>query len=150
MTSSHVRRITVPATLENLEALTGMVAEFLREHGFPEQSIFETDLAVDEACTNVIRYAYAPEEGEVTVVCTVTSGGATVCITDSGRPFNPLDVAAPDLSGSIEDRPIGGLGVHLIRSLMDEVTYEYVEGKNILCMTRYRGDGSPRSNSDHL
>lgn len=150
MSREKTRRITVPATLEHLESLTGMVTGFLKEEGFPEKNIFEMDLAVDEACTNVIRYAYAPGEGEVTVECTVTPDGAKVCIIDCGNPFDPLAVEAPDLSGSVEDRPIGGLGVHLIRSLMDSVTYQYTGGRNILCMTKTRGGVLPGSESDNL
>lgn len=150
MTGGVTRRLTVPATLGHLEDLTSMVTGLLREQGFPEKTIFEMDLAVDEACTNVIRYAYAPGEGEVTVECTVTPTAATVCIIDCGHPFDPLAVEPPDLSGGVEDRPIGGLGVHLIRSLMDTVTYEYTGGKNILCMTRSRTEGLPESESDHL
>ena len=150
MTGTETRSLTVPATLEHLEALTGMVTGFLREQGFPEKTVFEMDLAVDEACTNVIRYAYAPGDGEVTVECTVSPTCARVCITDNGHPFDPLAVKTPDLTGGVEERPIGGLGVHLIRSLMDMVTYEYAAGKNILCMTKSREDVPSGSESDHL
>lgn len=150
MTGGVTRRLTVPATLGHLEELTGMVTGLLKEHGFPEKTIFEMDLAVDEACTNIIRYAYMPGEGEVTLECTVTPTSATVCIIDSGHPFDPLAVEPPDLSGGVEDRPIGGLGVHLIRNLMDTVTYEYTGGKNILCMTRFRKPGEQSNESDHL
>ncbi|OPY45728.1 MAG: serine-protein kinase RsbW [Methanoregulaceae archaeon PtaU1.Bin222] len=133
----NTRTITVPATLDHLEALTGMVTEHLSAHMIPEKVAFEVDLAVDEACTNVIRYAYDPGgEGDVTVICSIDPHEVRVCIMDQGVPFNPLDVKPPDLTGDVEDRAIGGLGVHLIRTLMDRVSYHYRQGKNILCMTK--------------
>lgn len=134
--------LTLPATLEHLEDLTGMVSEHLEAHGVSERDLFEVDLAVDEACTNVIKYAYGPEGGSVQLECLVTDSEVKVCITDSGRPFNPLEVEIPDLTAGLEDRPIGGLGVHLIRSLMTEVEYEYRDHRNVLCMTRKRTDRS--------
>ncbi|MCU0633074.1 MAG: ATP-binding protein [Methanolinea sp.] len=148
--SRETRRITVPATLEHLATLTVTVTDLLREHGIPEKNVFEVDLAVDEACTNVIRYAYGAGQGEVTVECTVTPDEVEVCISDHGHRFDPLAVETPDLTGGVEDRPIGGLGVHLIRSLMDRVTYEYREGKNILCMAKVRERGANAGESDHL
>lgn len=145
------RRITVPATIERLEALTGMVTDHLSDHAIPEKLAFEVDLAVDEACTNVIRYAYGPSgEGDVTVVCTVTPRDVRVCIMDQGIPFNPLNVREPDLSGDVEDRAVGGLGVHLIRTLMDRVTYDYRGGKNILCMTKFLAAPPEEEKSDNL
>jgi serine/threonine-protein kinase RsbW len=137
-----VRSLTLPATLEHLEELTGMVSEHLEAHGVSEKDLFEVDLAVDEACTNVIKYAYGPRGGSVHLECLVTDSEVCVCITDSGRPFNPLEVEVPDLTAELDDRPIGGLGVHLIRSLMNEVKYEYRDGRNVLCMTRTRTDRS--------
>lgn len=144
------RTITVPATLENLERLTSMVSDHLRDHGVPEKESFEVDLAVDEACTNVIRYAYGPDGGMVTVTCSVAPCEVRVCICDQGHPFDPLAVQAPDLTGGIDDRPVGGLGVHLIRSLMDHVTWEYRDGKNILCMTRHLREPVDDDESDSL
>lgn len=145
------RSITVPATIDHLEALTGMVTSHLSDHSVPDKVAFEVDLAVDEACTNVIRYAYEPAgEGEVTVVCTVTPCEVSVCIMDLGVPFNPLNVREPDLSGDVEDRAIGGLGVHLIRTLMDKVSYDYRGGKNILCMTKFLAATPEEEKSDNL
>ena len=148
--SRKTRKITVPATLDHLEELTGMVSDHLRENGVPEKAAFEIDLALDEACTNVISYAYGPGGGDVTVECTVTPTEVDVCITDHGLRFDPLAVEAPDLTGGVEDRPIGGLGVHLIRSLMDRVTYEYLDEKNILCMTRFLKAPTEEGESDNL
>lgn len=145
------RTITVPATLDHLEALTGMVTEHLSDHEIPEKMAFEVDLAVDEACTNVIRYAYGPGgEGDVTVVCSVDPHEVRVCIMDQGVPFNPLGVKPPDLTGDVEDRAIGGLGVHLIRTLMDRVTYHYRQGRNILCMTKVLTVIPENEKSDNL
>lgn len=148
--SERTREITLPAILENLGVLTGMISDHLREHGVPGKEAFAVDLAVDEACTNVIKYAYGSGVGEITVACTVDPGEVRVCISDGGTPFDPLEVRAPDLSGSVEDRPIGGLGVHLIRSLMDRVSYEYRGGRNVLCMAKCWNASPGNGESDNL
>ena len=136
------RTLSCPATLEHLEKITRMVEELLRSNGVSGSDRFALGLAVDEACSNVIRYAYAPGTGTVRVECLVTPEEARVCIFDRGVPFNPLETAAPDTGAGLEDRPIGGLGIHLIRNLVDAASYERREGENVLCLTRRRSDRS--------
>ena len=94
------------------------------------------NLALEEAVANVILYAYPGDrEGRVDIDAFIGEGRLTFLITDSGVPFDPTAKADPDLSAGVEERPIGGLGIHLVRTIMDTVSYERRGEKNILTLT---------------
>ena len=93
-------------------------------------------LAVEEAITNVIVHGYREQGGEVDVTCRATRGIVEVQIEDAASPFNPLLLPEPDLTTDIEDRHVGGLGIFLIRQVMDEIVYRYENGKNILVLVK--------------
>lgn len=105
----------------------------------PMPAVFQLNLALEEAVTNVMNYAYPGQEGMPILLTLETIDGNTdilFTLTDEGIEFNPLEkVEAPDLSLSAEERPIGGLGVFLIKELMKSVEYHRENGKNILTMT---------------
>ena len=94
-------------------------------------------LAIEEAVTNVMMYAY-PEgtEGSVELKAVMTSDRLSFILSDRGKPFDPTAAPDPDVTASAEDRPIGGLGIHLVRRIMDSVQYERKDGKNYLTMTK--------------
>jgi serine/threonine-protein kinase RsbW len=123
----------VPAKLENLEALVAHIAGSAEEAGFDPKRISEMQIAAEEALVNVMNYAYGSEAGDVRVVCGPTGDNRFIIeIADSGTPFDPLSVAEPDTSADVSERRIGGLGILLIRKLMDEVRYRREDGKNVL------------------
>ena len=94
------------------------------------------NLALEEAVGNVIMYAYPQGTDGVVDIDAVVDGKCVTCvITDSGKPFDPTTKAEVDINAGMEDRPIGGLGIHLVRTIMDSVTYERKDGKNILTLT---------------
>lgn len=95
------------------------------------------NLALEEAVTNVMLYAY-PEgkEGELRVDCTARPGHLLFALSDEGEPFDPTQVADADVSLDVKERPIGGLGIFLVRQIMDQVSYERKDGKNVLIMTK--------------
>ena len=94
-------------------------------------------LALDEVVTNIIRYAHADgRQHPIVVRLTLEPGVLTAQVEDDGRSFNPLEVSPPDIGASIEDRPIGGLGIHLVRSVMTSVEYRREDGRNVLTMTK--------------
>ena len=102
--------------------------------GMPE--VFQLNLALEEAVSNVINYAYPGQEGMP--ISLVMNGEDTLFVftlTDEGIPFNPLESEEPDLTLGAEERPIGGLGIFLVKQLMEKVEYSRTEGKNILTMT---------------
>ena len=98
--------------------------------------LMQIKLAMDEAVTNVIQYAYPESEGDIRIDMGCDDKGLKIIITDNGIPFNPLESHEPDITLSLDERPIGGLGIFLVKQLMTNVRYDRSEGKNILTMTK--------------
>ncbi len=117
------------------------IADFLTEvlAGCGDDLIFAIQLAVDEACSNTILYGFPDgEPGTITVTCTADADAVRVTIADDGVPFDPLTAPSPLLDIPAEERPIGGLGVHFIRTVTDSVAYTREGGKNVLSMEKRR------------
>ncbi|MDO8873407.1 MAG: ATP-binding protein [Methanoregula sp.] len=127
---------TIDADILAIPSVSLALDRALRAHAFSDEEILDTQLAVEEAITNVIVHGYAGGKGEIMITCCTTRGLAEVQIEDSAPPFNPLSIPEPDITGDIEDRKIGGLGVFLIRQVMDDIIYRYEEGKNILVLVK--------------
>jgi serine/threonine-protein kinase RsbW len=139
-----ISHVTAPAQLENLEDLVAFVSKCAREGGLDQKRISEIEIATEEAFVNVISYAYkeAGRAGEIAVSCGFENGdNFLIEVTDSGMPFNVLSAADPDTSSDISDRKIGGLGIFLMKKLMDEVRYRYEGGKNVLTLVIHRSPG---------
>jgi serine/threonine-protein kinase RsbW len=98
---------------------------------------FDLQLAVEEACMNVIEHAYGGKGGEVTVCIEVCGSDAQITVTDHGQPFDPGEVAMPNLNLPLEERPVGGLGIFLIQQLMDEVEFVFSTEGNRLRMVKH-------------
>ena len=97
----------------------------------------QLNLAIEEAVFNVMKYAYPPEvNGTVSIDATISDKGLKFVISDNGIPFDPTAKAEVDTSLSAEERGIGGLGIHLIRQIMDSINYEYIDGRNILTLLK--------------
>ncbi len=128
---SILARISLPAQLENLEQFTEVVSSCASSAGLEEKRITEIQLAVEEALVNVFNYAYGDKSGQVELTCITEDGDFIVEIIDSGLPFDPLSLGEPDVTEGIGERKIGGLGVLLIRKLMDDVRYRRVEDTNV-------------------
>jgi anti-sigma regulatory factor (Ser/Thr protein kinase) len=120
--------------LESIPEVTAFVDRKLEQVSCPVKAIKQINIAIDELFSNIAHYAYKPETGPATVRVEVEKDPMTVVITfiDNGRPYDPLSNGDPDVSLSAEEREVGGLGIFLVRKMMDEVTYEYKDGKNIL------------------
>ena len=105
-------------------------------HGWPMKWIMNLNLSLDELITNIISYGYRDgEEHEIRITLTEEEGSLTVVLEDDGIAFDPLsEVSEPDLDADVEERRIGGLGVHFVKSLMDEVAYERRDGRNRLTL----------------
>lgn len=129
--------LTIRADLAALAAIADFLEETLAASG--DEMVFAVQLAVDEACSNTILYGYPDgEAGTITVACTVDDETIRVTITDDGVAFDPLTAPPPLLDIPAEERPIGGLGVHFIRTVMDSVTYARRGEKNVLSMEKRR------------
>lgn len=102
----------------------------------PKQSK-EIRLGVEEAVVNVIDYAYpAGTEGEITVLVSSDGREMKFVISDAGVPFDPTEIDKADTTLSVDERPVGGLGIHLVRQLMDSINYERMNGKNVLTLKK--------------
>lgn len=129
-----MKELTVDAAVENIEVVTDFVNEELEKLDCPVKARRQIDVAIDELFGNIARYAYSPDVGKATVRFAVEEDPLEVTITfiDNGIPFNPLEKSNPDTHLSAEERPIGGLGIFLVKKSMDMVEYEYKNGQNIL------------------
>lgn len=129
-----MKELTVDAAVENIEVVTDFVNEELEKLDCPVKARRQIDVAIDELFGNIARYAYSPDVGKATVRFSVEDNPLEVTITfiDNGIPFNPLEKSNPDTHLSAEERPIGGLGIFLVKKSMDLVEYEYKNGQNIL------------------
>jgi len=124
------RDLTVSSDLDNLPFVLEFVRLCCLEAGLDDDATFACELATDEACTNIVEHAYQGREGgKIYVRCQCTPEEFIVELHDNGAPFNPAQVAPPQLVGDLADREAGGLGLHLMRSLMDEVRFEF-DGQN--------------------
>ena len=129
------------ATDENLEAVNDFIHEQIKPFSCQSQTLFQIDLAVEEIYVNIAHYAYSPDKGTVQIDCSVekTSDAPaklTVSFTDRGKAFNPLAKPDPDITLSVEEREIGGLGIFLTKKYMDSVLYERKDNQNILTFTK--------------
>ena len=129
-----IKELILAATVENIETVTDFVNEELEAFDCPMKAQMQIDIAIDELFGNIANYAYHPEIGEATVRIEVFEEPLSVVITfiDKGVPFNPLAEEDPNTTLSAEERPTGGLGVFMVKKSMDEILYEYEDGKNIL------------------
>lgn len=134
----NVKVLNVEATDESLEKVIAFVEEILEQHDTPMKTVMQIDLAVEEIFVNIAHYAYAPEVGHATVKVEVKDDPLQIIITfmDEGIPYDPLAKEDPDITLSAEERRIGGLGVFLVKKNMDDVTYAYENGKNVLTISK--------------
>lgn len=122
---------------ENLEPVIGFLEENLESLGCPFKEEQQMCIAVEELFINIVNYAYPESAGPADLeVRALPDQVIEVVIRDSGVPFNPLERKDPDISLLAEDRPIGGLGIYMVKKSMDEVDYHYENGQNILTLRK--------------
>lgn len=135
----HARQlaVTLASRLPEIARLASLVESFGQQQGLPAPAVLDLNLSLEEVLTNVISYAYdGAGERSIEVRLRVDGGEVSAEIEDEGRAFNPLDVAPPDTSAGLDERKVGGLGIHLVRSVMDSLEYRRERGRNILTMKK--------------
>jgi serine/threonine-protein kinase RsbW len=138
------RRLVIPARYAAVAGACAFCASAAVEAGLSEHAAFHVQMAVDEACTNIIEHAYGGEDhGDIDLRCGIHDDKLVVTIRDTGRPFNPSDVPAPRLGSLVEDLEVGGLGLYFMRQVMDEVHFRFSERGNELVMVK-RGESGER------
>ena len=133
-----MKTITVPAAIEQLDAVLDFINAELEANECPMKAQVSIAIAVEEIFVNIAHYAYHPVEGDATV-CIEVGGeplGVTVQFLDGGTPYNPLEKADPDITLSAEEREIGGLGIFMVKKSMDSIDYRYEADKNILTIRK--------------
>ncbi len=125
------------SSLSELDNLCQNLEDFGQKIGLSKKLIFEINLALDELFTNIISYGFKDDD-EHTIKITMTPRQKVLClcIEDDGVPFNPIDFETPDVACSVENCKIGGLGIHIIRKLMDDICYRRCDDKNILTLKK--------------
>lgn len=138
METGEAPELRVHARPENLARIAAFLGDVAERWGLGPKETFDIQMAVDEACTNIIEHGYAGDEsGTVEITCRQTDEGCTVTIRDFGRSFDPDSVPEPDIEAPLEDRPVGGLGLFFMRQLMDDVHFRFdAEHGNVLTMTK--------------
>ena len=128
----HVR-----SAIAAIRPATEQAEAWLARQQASAEATYLVSLAIEELVTNCVKYGYADPAGHtIDIVLAVVDGTLRMEVVDDGRAFNPLEAPKPDLSLTIEDRPIGGLGLHLLRELSDTVSYERRDGTNRLVLTK--------------
>ena len=130
--------LDIEASKNNLPQVLSFVDELLEACDCPMKKQMEIDLAVEEIFINIASYAYEPDTGNA-VICVDTAGDpktAVIVFKDRGIPYNPLSKEDPDITLSAEERSIGGLGIFMTKKVMDEITYDYRDGQNILTLKK--------------
>jgi len=130
--------IKVPAQIDHLGDLRNFVTKAGRKHNFPATVVNAFKLCIDEAATNVIKHAYRDWEGMITMRVIVKKNSMTVVLIDQGKYFDPARVMDPDLRRYVDIGKKGGLGIFIMRKLLDEIDYQHTEEGNELRLTKYR------------
>jgi serine/threonine-protein kinase RsbW len=135
--SETIHTLTIPSSTRFLHDVRQFVEKHALEAGFSQPTVNAIKIAVDEACTNIIKHSYDGDTSqEVEVEVAITEGHLQVCLRDEGEPFDPSTYQEPDLTRLTERRRPGGLGVHLMRRCMDDVRYRTDQGFNEVCLTK--------------
>ncbi len=132
---NHLLSLVLPARLENLQAFMEATKEAAAKAGVPRDRIFKLEIALEEALVNIMQYAYEGDEGEIRVVCYSCDPGLFVTeITDTGNEFDGTAVPPPDVTCGVDERRIGGFGIHLMKTFVDEVSYRREGENNVLVL----------------
>lgn len=132
------RKLVIKSRTENLSEIREFISSAADNVGFTKEITDNIILAVDEACTNIIKHAYQYfPDGEIILILKTAKDTFTIEITDHGKSFEPGLIPNPDLKKYLDQRRVGGLGMYLMKTLMDEIKYKTVPGKfNMVSLTK--------------
>ena len=131
--NSSFEEISLKPCLDNLDQVTDFIDNHLSEGGVSNKLIFKVNMAIDEIYSNIARYSGATE---ARVGCNVSENKVSLRFVDNGSPYDPTVKEDPDTTLSAEEREIGGLGIYMVKKIMDEISYEYKDGRNILILEK--------------
>ena len=117
--------LEVTGKMENLSVISNFINENMVKLSIDPETTFHIQLAIEEASTNIIKYAYRESEGQLKIIMEINGNELIITLINWGKPFDPTSVPSPGLNAPLENREIGGLGMYFIRKLMDEVSYNF-------------------------
>ena len=131
------KSITLANDIAEISRLSTFIEEVGEAFELTPDVIFNLNLVIEEAVVNVINYAYPKEEHQsIYLSANLHNGSIVFVLTDTGKEFDPTQAPEADITLSAEERPIGGLGIFLIRQIMNEVKYQRIDGKNVLTLEK--------------
>lgn len=135
---SKMKELTVDAKVDNLKKVLSFIDGELEEALCPVKTMMQIDIAAEEIFVNIASYAYGDGGGTARIRFSLEEDPkrAVISFYDNGRPFDPLAKPDPDITLSAEERQIGGLGIYMVKKSMDDVSYKYENGENILTIVR--------------
>ncbi len=133
-----MKELNLIASDETLYTVLDEVREALEKNGASENQIIPITIAVEEIYVNIAHYAYGGNPGEAIVEIDIRQDPKRIWIRfrDRGIPYNPLEKEDPDITLSVEERQIGGLGIYMVKNMMDSVSYEYADGQNVFTVEK--------------
>lgn len=131
-----MQELVLLAQTENMDTVLNFVNGILKEHNCPTYVQLEIDIAVEELFVNIAHYAYIPDVGQAMIQVSVEGDVVTIVFKDQGIPYNPWTKEDPDITLSLEERQIGGLGIYMVKNSMDEVSYAYEDGQNVVTIRK--------------
>lgn len=133
-----MKTLDCDSTISNVDKVISFINDELDRVNCPQKTKVQIDVAIDELFSNIANYAYNPDVGDVTVTMETHENTRSVVITfiDKGKPYDPLKKDDPNVNASLNEREIGGLGIYIVKKSMDDVQYEYKDGKNILTIKK--------------
>ncbi len=145
-----MKKLTIENNSENLSKIAEFIEGFCKEYGLENKTVFELNLVLDELFTNIVNYAYLDSDVHTIEIFTEAINDEIIIkIIDDGKEFNPLHMEDVNINASIDDRNIGGLGIHLVKRLTDKLSYERLDNKNILTIIKkILANGDKNENCD--
>ena len=135
MDDKQIRReLQMEARRDRLDDLLDILRTDAEQQGCPGEKIVSLEICAEEIFVNIASYAYGNKTGEVRITEEVTDHGISLCFRDRGMPYDPLAKEDPDTTLSLKERQVGGLGIYMVKNMMDSLFYEYVDGYNCLTM----------------
>lgn len=133
-----MKKMVLTAEIGRVDDVIDFINEELEAHDVPMKVIMQLDIAIEEIFVNIAHYAYNPEIGEAAITVDVQDDPpcVEVCFIDRGKPYDPLSREDPDVTLGVEDREIGGLGIYMVKKSMDDVSYTYEDGQNMLTIRK--------------
>ena len=128
--------LNIPAEVDRLPDVIAFADEILEEDGCPMKAQTQIDIALEELYVNIAHYAYPDGKGDAEISIEVADGCAQLILSDSGIPYDPLSKPDPDVTLPADERAIGGLGIFMTKKLMDDISYEYKDGRNVLTIKK--------------